>query len=296
MKLHVSLIIPNFNGSDLLQKNLPYVLSAVKNEKNNISEVIVVDDASKDDSVKIIKDNFPQVKLIKHKINRGFASSVNTGVRSSKGNLVVLMNTDVKPSKDFLKSVFKHFEKDDVFGVSLHEEGYGWTKPRIENGFIVYKSGRVGKKAKDTFWVSGGSGVFRRDIWIKLGGFDEKLFKFYWEDVDICYRAAKRGLRLIWEPGAKVIHNHESTTGKVFSKKKLARMQEVNQLVFIWKNLTSPNLFRKHIAGLMKRIVRHPGYFKIAFIALLKIGVILKARKKEKKQCKVSDEAIFARF
>lgn len=295
MKYDVSIIIPNYNGSDLLKKNLPHVLAAFDYKKNQIKEIIVVDDASKDDSIKIINKHFPQVRLIKHKVNRGFASSVNTGVRSSKGKLVVLLNTDVRPGKKFLEPVFQHFEEDDTFGVSFHEKGYGWARARFENGFITHRPGRPGNKAKNTFWVSGGSGVIRRDLWIKLGGFDEKLFKFYWEDVDLSYRAAKRGFKLIWEPNAKVLHEHESTTARVFSKKKLARMQEVNQLVFIWKNLTSQNMFRKHMFGLVKRIVRHPGYIRIVFAALFKVRIVLKARKKEKKQCKVSDEAIFAR-
>lgn len=292
----VSIIIPNYNGRELLLKNLPSILLASQNKSNNIKEIIIVDDASTDDSVKVINKNFPQIRLIKHRINRGFASTVNTGVRSSKGKLIVLLNTDVRPQKDFLIGVFKHFKEDDVFAVSLHEKGYGWTRGKLEKGFIVHESGGESKKSKDTFWISGGSGVFRRDLWIRLGGFDEKLFKFYWEDVDLSYRAAKRGLKLIWEPKAKVLHEHESTTARVFSKKKLETMQEVNQLAFIWKNLTSPNMFRKHMIGLMKRVVRHPGYIKIVFFVLFKIRIVVKARKKEKKQCKVSDEAIFAGF
>lgn len=296
MKINVSIIIPNFDGNDLLRKNLPHVLAAQEVKSNNILEIIVVDDASKDESIKVIKEHFPQVRLIKHRINRGFASSVNTGVRSSKGKLVVLLNTDVKPEKDFLEVALEHFKNEDTFGVSLHEKGYGWAKAKFENGFIAHQPGKPSNKSRDTFWISGGSGVFRRDLWIKLGGFDEKLFKFYWEDVDLSYRAAKRGFKLIWEPKAKVLHKHESTTARVFSKKELEKMQEVNQLSFIWKNLTSQNMFRKHMIGLMRRVVRHPGYIIIVLAALLKMGIILKARKKEKKQCKVSDEAIFARF
>ena len=100
----------------------------------------------------------------------------------------------------------------------------------------------------------------------------------------------------MWEPEAKVFHKHETTIFKTFSKNKLRRMQEVNQLVFIWKNLTSLNLFRKHITGLTKKITLHPGYIRIVLTALMKIRPILRARRKEKKEAMVSDEAIFARF
>ena len=292
----VSVIIPNFNGEELLRTNLPKVLVAVNNKKNNIVEAIVVDDASTDKSVAVLKKEFPQIRLIKHKVNRGFSASVNIGARSAKGNLLALINTDVIPSKNFLESVLLHFNDEKVFAVSLHEKGYGYAKGFFEKGFVVHEPGLSGKKTTDTFWVNGGSGVFRRSHWMKLQGMDEKFFHpFYWEDTDLSYRATKRGWKLLWEPKANVVHEHASTINK-FPKKFRERIQERNQLIFIWKNITSPILFRRHIVGLLARISRHPGYLRIVVMALMKIKMIVKARKKEKKESKVSDEAIFARF
>ena len=71
---------------------------------------------------------------------------------------------------------------------------------------------------------------------------------------------------------------------------------ERNQLLFIWKNLTSTNLLRKHVAGLFKRLAKHPGYIRIVFAAMIKVGTVAKARKREIKEAKISDEAIFSRF
>ena len=71
---------------------------------------------------------------------------------------------------------------------------------------------------------------------------------------------------------------------------------ERNQLLFIWKNLTSSNLTRKHVSGLAKRVLTHPGYLRIVVMAFTKINKILLARKKEGKEGKISDEAIFAKF
>ncbi len=131
---------------------------------------------------------------------------------------------------------------------------------------------------------------------MKLGGMDEVLLSpFYWEDLDLCYRAAKRGWLLLWEPSGKVVHKHESTISQL-PKKYVDRIRERNQLLFIWKNLSSPILFRKHIVGLLKRVSSHPGYIRILFMALLRLRPALKARRKEKKESKISDEAIFARF
>ena len=295
-RTNVSIVIPNFNGEDLLRKNLPKVLAASQNPKNAVAEIIVVDDCSQDDSVKLLKKDFPSVRVIRHRVNRGFSAAVNTGVRSARSALVCLLNTDVLPSKDFLVKVLKHFGDQKVFAVSLSEEGYSWAKGFFQEGFVEHEPGPRTKRAHFTFWVSGGSGVFRRSYWLKLKGMDEELFSpFYWEDVDLSYRAAKRGWKLLWEPDSLVKHKHQGTIGK-WPKKKRQRIEERNQLIFIWKNITSPNLFKKHLTGLAKRLIRHPGYGLIVFLALLKIRKIIQARKKEKKESKVSDEAIFAQF
>jgi len=292
----VSIVIPNYNGEELLNTNLPYVLKASKYKNNNIIEIIVVDDASRDSSVSLLKKKFHEIKVYKHTVNRGFSSAVNMGARMSKGDLVALLNTDVIPSKDFLKHVLPHFNNESVFAVSFHEKGYGWAKGCFADGYINHEPGRESKKMHETFWVNGGSGIFRRSMWMKLGGMDEKLLNpFYWEDVDLSYRAAKRGWKLLWEPKAKVIHEHESTMKKISEKYK-RRIQERNRLIVIWKNITSPQLFKKHVSGLIKRIGKHPGYLKIVIVALMKIKYVTKARNKEKKEGRISDEAIFEKF
>lgn len=296
-ELKVSIVIPSYNTRDLLRKNLPKVISAKDFKKNNIMEIILVDDASPDDSANVVKKEFPQVKLIRHKVNRGFSSSVNTGARSSKGQLIALLNTDVIPEEDFLVSVLPYFKKRRVFAVSLNEKGgYSWARGFFKDGYVAHEPGEKTNEPHSTFWVSGGSGVFRRDYWMKLGGMDEKVFSpFYWEDLDLSYRAAKRGLELIWEPKAQVVHKHEATVSKL-PKSYVDRIRERNHLLFIWKNITSPNLTRRHVVGLIKRFLRHPGYARIVIMALLRGSAVLKARAREKKESKVSDEAIFSTF
>src|SRR5258708_6183481 len=102
--MSVSIVIPNWNGRALLENNLPTIIKASKNKENKISEIIIVDDASSDDSVTYLKKNFAkEIKLVVHKVNRGFGASVNTGVRSAKGEFVVLLNTDIIVSDNFLQ-------------------------------------------------------------------------------------------------------------------------------------------------------------------------------------------------
>ncbi len=295
--MKTSIIIPWFNTDWLAEKNLAAVLAAYNNPKNEIIEIIVVDDASNDKSASIIKSRFPEIKLICHKINRGFSKTVNTGVRMAKGELVCLLNSDVVPNENFLESTFDSFKNPRVFAVSLNESGsFGWAKGFFKDGFIGHRPGGKGDTSHLTFWVSGGSGIFRRKTWMELGGMDEKLFTpFYWEDIDLSYRAMKRGYRLLWNPRAKVEHNHETTINKL-PQEYVARIHERNQLLFTWKNLGSTNLFRKSLVGVIKRVVSHPGYIRIVMMALAKAGFLIKARYKERKESKVSDEAIFSSF
>ncbi len=295
----ISIVIPNWNGRSILEKNLPSVIEAFENKRNQIKEIIVVDDGSSDDSVNFLRKIFSQtIKIIVHKKNRGFSSAVNTGVRTATGQLICLLNTDVHVSKDFLVSTISLFEDEKVFAVSLHEDGFGPAKGKFTDGFIVHQGLKSGNKVSDSFWASGGSAIFRRSIWMELGGMDEKLLSpFYWEDLDLSYRAQKRGYKVLWDPSADVEHRHESIINTdSFKKNYLNLVKERNQLLICWKNLTSPNLFKKHRSGLIKRIFKHPGYIKVFFAALMKLNLVLKLRAKEKRESIISDEAVFAKF
>jgi len=296
-KYTVSVVIPNLNGEKIMEKNLPLLFKAVDNTDNNICEVIIVDDGSWDGSVSFLQKNYKdRIKLIKHTKNRGFSASVNTGSRHATGDLILLLNTDVIPERDFLKPVLQLFSNEKVFAVSVHEKGYGSAKGYFGEGYIQLAMGEENNRTHPSFYVSGGSGVFRKSIWKELGGMDEALLSpFYWEDIDLCYRAAKRGYLNLWEPKGVVEHHHESTISK-FPKKYVARVRERNQLLVIWKNIHSKNLIRKHILGVLQRVLHHPGYIRVVLMALLRFPLAIKLRRKEIKESKVSDEAIFSQF
>src|SRR3989344_3918266 len=113
--MNVSIVIPNYNGEEILAKNLPKVLDAVGD-----AEIIIVDDASTDASASIIsnlKSQISNLKLLQNEHNLGFSSTVNRGVKVVKGEVVVLLNTDVVPEKDFLKPLLRHFEDEKIFAV-----------------------------------------------------------------------------------------------------------------------------------------------------------------------------------
>src|SRR4030043_917616 len=131
--LKVSVIVTNYNGKDLLEKNIPFILIAKNKKENRIEEIIVVDDASKDESVDFIKNNFPEIRVIRHTKNRGFIASTNTGARSAKNPLLVLLNSDVVVSDDFLVSVLPLFKDRNLLAVSIHEQGFGNALGEFKN-------------------------------------------------------------------------------------------------------------------------------------------------------------------
>lgn len=297
--MNTTVIIPNWNGRELLEKNLPKVLEAKSNPNNNIKEVIVVDDGSSDDSVSLLINKYSKkIKLIQNAQNKGFAASINLAVQNAKTDLVCLLNSDVIPSKNFLVSVLPHFKNKKVFGVTLYEKGYGPAIGYFKDGYIQHKGGLESKKVQNTLWVNGGSGVFSKKHWDKLNGFDESLFApFYWEDVDLGYRAHKRGLVLLWEPTSHVLHRHESTINQSnFKKRYMARIKERGHLLFVWKNITSKTLIAQHRNELIKRVLSHPGYLIIILMALLKIKPVIIRRRIESQESVLSDEQVLSKF
>lgn len=236
----VSIIIPNWNGQELLKRNLPQVLAVTEEAE----EIIVVDDGSTDDSVNMLREKFPKIRVLLKKTHEGFASTVNLGVRAANSDIVVLLNTDVEPEKNFLAPLLLDFNNPNVFAVGCMDKSIEMGKMTLrgrglakwEKGFYVHSRGDIDKT--DTAWVSGGSGAFRKNLWEKLGGMDTLFNPFYWEDIDISYRAKRMGYRLIFEPKSVVRHYHER--GKIlmsYSNFFIKRISYRNQFLFVWKHV-----------------------------------------------------------
>lgn len=287
----ISIVIPNWEGEQLLSKNLPQVLRVARE-----AEVIVVDDASTDDSVNFIKKNYPQVKLVVHQENKGFAVSCNHGVSLAQGEIVVLLNTDVAPQEGFLEPIFEDFSDHQLFAVGCGElsSGPGWAV--FKKGTIeLVKKERLEKKCL-AFWASGGQSAFSKKKWLELGGFDGLYQPYYWEDIDLCYRAWKRGFKIVWDPRAKVHHQHQGVIKAHFSKKKIAFISERNRLLFIWKNITSPKMMLEHKIWLGKKLLTKPRFWQPFLAALVKSPKIFPRRFKEIREKKISDIEVLSQF
>lgn len=268
MNYKVSIVIPNWNGKLLLEKNLPSVVVASKG-----AEIIIVDDGSTDDSVQFIKEKFPEIILIEKNKNEGFSSAVNIGVKRAAGEIVVLLNTDIEPEKNFLESLVTHFQDNIVFAVGCLDKSVegdqivqrGRGEASWQKGMYIHKKGEVDKT--DTAWVSGGSGAFRKEYWDKLEGMDELFNPFYWEDIDLSYRARKAGYKTLFEPKSVVIHAHDE--GVIKSSKKdyeITRVAYRNQFLCIWKNITDWSYIVEHLLFLHIRLIQSVVFLNKEFI------------------------------
>lgn len=253
--MKISVIIPNYNGEDILKNNFPKLFDVVSSSGFD-SEIIISDDSSSDSSTEIVKkfiDKYKghktKIKLLTASVNKGFSSNVNRAVRESSGEILILLNTDVVPGSDFLEPLINHFEDESVFAVGCMDESIEGEKTVLRGrgegswirGFLVHSAAPI--EGVSTLWVSGGSGAFRKSIWEKLGGMDPLYNPFYWEDIDLSYRAIKSGYKILFENKSIVRHEHEKgIIKKSYNKKKVLETAYRNQFIFAWKNSDSDNL------------------------------------------------------
>ena len=297
----ISVVIPSYNGKHLLEKNLPAVLKSMPSS----SEVIVVDDFSTDGTADWLAKNYPHIKVVRNSKNLRFGRSCNLGVNMAKGEIVVLLNNDVNPHSDFLLSVLPHFKDNQVFAVGFGEinsvdgeivsGGRGVSK--FERGLVTHWRPKD-QKTSSAIWLSGGSMAFNKGIWNKLGGFDELFRPAYEEDRDLCWQALKSGYKIVFEPKAIVEHFHESTNLKLFGKTKISLYSLKNQLLFVWKNISSPWYLLNHLVWLPYHLIlttiRTKGIFLTAFFwALIQLPEALKSRSRVSRLWIVKDEEIF---
>lgn len=297
----VSIVIPYWNGEEKIRKHLSKVLEFAR--ANNVLEVITSDDASIDGTVNLLKDQFSEVVVVERKVNKGFASNVNTGFARAEGDFVFLLNSDASPEESSLKYALPHFEDPKVFSVGCNVGGV-WARGYFKDGFFWHRQALnhslhsgSGYTAHKTLWASGGSAIFRKSIWDELGGMDTLFDPFYEEDVDLGYRATKRGYINIWEPKSHV--NHYKEVGVIaanFKQSVITGTAERNHLIFIWKNITSPNLTSEHQKALAKMLITHPKYWSVFLAAVRKYPQIMEKRKIEKREAKLTDEEVLALF
>lgn len=304
-----TLIIPNFNGKELLAKNLPSIQKAISYSGGQ-HEIIVVDDGSTDNSVIFIKKNFPEVKCVRFEKNVGFAAACNKGIEECEYDIVIVLNNDVRVEKDFIVHLLPHFNKREVFAVSpniLRLDKGGKSESVhygiFENGYLnLYNPLIRGEEFypqnfKFLLYACGGAAAYDKQKFKILGGFDRLYAPFYWEDLDLSYRAWKRGWKVIYEPKSVVYHQHNATINKYYSNSYIDLIYKRNSILFIWKNITNKKMMRQHLWALLKSVIKSiilfdPSSLRI-FTSIISRGIpAIISNYKERPLVRLSDEQI----
>lgn len=240
----VSVIFPNYNGG---KEPIDCIKSITKlNYPKNRLEVIVVDNGSNDGSCEEIENKFPKVRLIKNKVNVGFAKAVNQAIKASSGNFIFITNDDVTFEKNSLKNLVSYSLKNPKVGV-LGGIMYKKNPPKkistAGNKMNLF-TGNVfsypnPQKTKSPDWIPGCGMLVRKAVVKKIGLLDE-LFTYSFEDYDFCLRTKTAGYDVIYFPKAIFWHRVSTTANK---NRKLTHYQWYqSKLRFALKNLPILNI------------------------------------------------------
>lgn len=303
----ISLIITTWNGRHLLEKHLPFVFDAIK-RCSYACELIVVDDCSSDGTAEYLSRNYPAVKVVRLDVNKGFAGANNAGAKAAGGELLIILNNDVEVTPDFIDPLVRHFDEQDVFavGCSIKMRGIrkesGLTRGCFKRAFLqVEHSWDEYNKGVPVLYASGSAFMCDRKKFMELGGFDTIFDPFYWEDVDLSYRAWKRGYRVLFEPNSVIYHMHQATNNiSNFNRISLSLPKEANKYLFIWKNISEPRYLLQHFSLLpfilLSRILRLQFIKVLAFlIALIRLPRAVYSGIRDERHRRLQDAEILRR-
>jgi GT2 family glycosyltransferase len=266
--MKISVVIVNYNVKQLLEQCLNSVQIGLKNLKG---EIIVVDNASFDNSIEYLQPKFPVVKFIANKINTGFGSACNTGFQQSSGDFILFLNPDtLVPPDCFEKSLaFVESKKDagavgvkmlDGEGKFLKESkrsfpsvtasffkmiGFASLFPHSKT-FAAYYAGHLNENETNEVDVLAGAFILiKRNVFSAIKGFDEDFF-MYGEDIDLSYRIQNAGYKNYYFPGTFITHHKGAST----NKKNWAHIKSFYGAMNIFVNKHySKNLFKPFIKG-----------------------------------------------
>ncbi|HET7377033.1 MAG TPA: glycosyltransferase family 2 protein [Anaerolineae bacterium] len=217
----VSIIIVNWNGSI----HLPTCLNALRRQTFSYFEVIVVDNASHDDSIELLKRDYPEVKILALDRNRGFAGGNNVGIKSALGSIIVLLNNDTEVEPHWLQVITDTFDEHPEAGLiaskmllfdqrdKFHTAGDYYRLDGIPGNRGVWETDRGQYNNKEyVFSACGGSAAYRRSMLDQIGLLDEDFF-YSCEDIDLAWRAQLAGWKCVYAPKAIVYHKLSATGG-----------------------------------------------------------------------------------
>ena len=238
----------------LISQFLPSIIA-----NSEEATIYLIDNASTDDSVKLVSQNFPNVTIIKNDFNFGFAKGYNIALEQIEEEYYALVNSDVEVTKDWLKPVISSFDSNNDIGIIqpkildfknkeyfeyagaaggfIDKYGFPYCRGRIFDT-IEKDSGQYNDEAP-IFWASGACFFIRKSIYRKLNGFDDDFFA-HQEEIDLCWRALNLGFKVRYIPSSVVYHVGGATLNESNPKKTFLNFR--NSLLMLTKNLPENKL------------------------------------------------------
>ena len=258
MKPSVAIVILNWNGRDFLKQFLPSVVASTYLNK----KVVLIDNASTDDSLHLVQSDFPAVEIVRNKLNFGFAKGYNEGLKEVKADYYILLNSDVEVQPGWIEPAIELMESDKQIAACQpkllqyhHKElfeyagaaggwldylGYPFCKGRIFD--VCEKDEGQYNQSTPIFWASGAALVIRSSCYHEMKGFDEYFFA-HQEEIDLCWRLQWAGYTIYSCPASVVYHVGGGTLPKGNSQKVFLNFR--NNLVMMSKNLPAGEAFLK---------------------------------------------------
>ena len=262
----VDVIILSWNGVEFLER----CLSSLMSQTYTRSRLLVVDNASTDGSVAMVRHHFPQVEIVENESNLGFAGGVNVGLGRCTGHIAVLLNQDTEFREDWLESLIRAMESDGAVGVAGCKLLYADGKTLQHAGGVLSYPSAIGAhrgrgeldrgqydEKPDVDFVTGAALAVRSDVLQEIGLLDEGFF-FYYEDADLCLRAKEAGYRVRYVPTAVGIH-HEGTAVRKLGGDHYSLLHR-SRLTFVLKHYSVDQLVRDFVPA--ERVL-HPALSRV---------------------------------
>ena len=294
IKKGISVVIPNYNGRELLVYILPPLLKALKKTVLPF-EIIISDDNSIDDSIFFIESEYPDIILIKNSNNRGFSPTINEGIFISNFDYVLLLNNDVILTEDYFIPLLRYFDKEDTFGVM--GKIIGWDDDQIQDGAkypnfhglkIKTNGNYISKNPCKNDWLysiylSGANALIDRKKLMQLRGFDEMFAPFYVEDYELSIRAWRLGWKCYYEHFAVCRHKTSFSIKKKNKKLYIKAIYNRNKMFLHSIHLSRMSLFLYFIQltaeAILNILILRWNYLNAIRMFLFDIEKIKKARR-----------------
>jgi GT2 family glycosyltransferase len=246
----VAVVILNWNGLKYLKQFLPSVLASTW---SNL-DIVMGDNASSDESVAFMRENYPSVRIIQNDKNYGFTGGYNRVLAQVEADYYILLNSDVEVTPNWIEPVIElmesdsqiaaaapkirsyaqkeYFEHAGAAGGFIDKHGYPFCRGRIF--YELEKDNGQYEQSGEVFWASGASLFIKKAIWDESGGFDESFFA-HMEEIDLCWRLKNMGYKVMYCAQSTIYHVGGGTLNAENPFKTYLNFR--NNLLLINKNL-----------------------------------------------------------